>query len=158
ANAQLELDRRRRLAQSGAVAGEELSRAQTAADQASAGLRAARAALAQARAAQETGVGQLSAHNGLTPRATPATHPEVLAARARLDEARVNLARTIIRAPVDGIVTHRQVQVGQKVAAGAALMSIVPVGQLYVDANFKEVQLGRVRVGQPVTLVSDLYG
>jgi membrane fusion protein (multidrug efflux system) len=56
------------------------------------------------------------------------------------------------------VVTHRQVQVGQKVAAGAALMTIVPVAKVYVDANFKEVQLGKVRAGQPVTLTSDLYG
>ncbi|HVN02492.1 MAG TPA: HlyD family efflux transporter periplasmic adaptor subunit [Caulobacteraceae bacterium] len=158
ANARLELARRQALAQSGAVAGEELTRARTAADQAAAALQAARAALAQAKAAQQTAAGQLSANSVLTDGATVETNPEVAAARARVDQARVDLQRTVIRAPIDGVVTHRQVQVGQKVAPGAPLMSIVPVAEVYVDANFKEVQLGKVRPGQPATLTSDLYG
>ncbi len=64
----------------------------------------------------------------------------------------------MIRAPIDGVVARRNVQAGQKVAAGAPLMQVVPVGQAYVDANFKEVQLRKVRIGQPVTLKADLYG
>ncbi len=64
----------------------------------------------------------------------------------------------MIRAPIDGVVTNRQVQVGQRVAAGNAVMTIVPVGSVYVDANFKEGQLTRVQPGQPATLTSDLYG
>ena len=83
---------------------------------------------------------------------------ESLAAKAKLDQARVDLARTVIRAPVDGVVTNRQVQVGQRVAAGTPIMTVVPVGAVYVDANFKEGQLQRVREGQPVELTSDLYG
>jgi membrane fusion protein (multidrug efflux system) len=70
----------------------------------------------------------------------------------------VDLARTVLRAPIDGVVARRQVQVGQRVAQGAQLMTIVPVAQAYVDANFKEVQLKKVRIGQPVELESDLYG
>jgi membrane fusion protein (multidrug efflux system) len=70
----------------------------------------------------------------------------------------VDLERTVIRAPVDGVVTRRQVQVGQRVQAGSQLMSIVPVAEVYVDANFKEIQLRNVREGQLVTLTSDLYG
>jgi membrane fusion protein (multidrug efflux system) len=64
----------------------------------------------------------------------------------------------VIRAPIDGVITRRNVQIGQRVAPGTALMLIVPIGQLYVDANFKEGQLDRVKVGQQVTLTSDLYG
>ena len=79
-------------------------------------------------------------------------------ARAARDQARVDLDRTVIRAPVDGVVSRRQVQVGQRVQAGASLMVVVPVNAVYVDANFKEGQLRKVKRGQPVTLTSDLYG
>ncbi|HWU14058.1 MAG TPA: HlyD family efflux transporter periplasmic adaptor subunit, partial [Caulobacter sp.] len=74
------------------------------------------------------------------------------------DQAAVDLARTVIRAPIDGVVTRRNVQAGQRVAAGAVLMQVVPVQQAYVDANFKEGQLRKVRIGQPVELEADLYG
>jgi membrane fusion protein (multidrug efflux system) len=86
------------------------------------------------------------------------TNPEVLSARATRDQARVDLDRMVLRAPFDGIVSRRQVQVGQRVQAGAMLMVVVPINATYVDANFKEVQLARVRPGQSVTLHSDLYG
>jgi len=85
-------------------------------------------------------------------------HPEVLAARATLAQAQVDLERTIIRAPIDGVVSRRQVQVGQRVQPGAMLMTVVPVQAAYVDANFKEVELKKVMPGQPVRLTSDLYG
>ena len=78
--------------------------------------------------------------------------------RARVDGARLALDRTIIRAPVDGIVTNRNVQVGQRIAAGVTIMTLVPIQTAYVDANFKESQLRRVRTGMPVELVSDFYG
>ena len=87
-----------------------------------------------------------------------ADNPEVALARARRDQAAVDLERTVIRAPVDGVVAKRQVQVGQRIKAGTALLSVVPVGQMHVDANFKEVQLENVRVGQPVDVHADLYG
>lgn len=64
----------------------------------------------------------------------------------------------MIRAPVDGVITRRNIQVGQRVAPGTSMMMIVPLNDLYVDANFKESQLKKVRPGQPVTLTSDLYG
>jgi membrane fusion protein (multidrug efflux system) len=70
----------------------------------------------------------------------------------------VDLERTIIRAPIDGVVSRRQVQVGQRVQPGAMLMTVVPVQAAYVDANFKEVELKKVMPGQPVRLTSDLYG
>ncbi len=79
-------------------------------------------------------------------------------AGAARDQARVDLNRTIIRAPVDGVISRRQVQVGQRVQPGAMLMVVTPIQDVYVDANFKESQLARVRPGQPVTLVSELYG
>jgi membrane fusion protein (multidrug efflux system) len=79
-------------------------------------------------------------------------------ARSARDQAQVDLDRTVIRAPVDGVISRRQVQVGQRVQPGAVLMVITPVRDVYVDANFKETQLALVRPGQPVTLVSDLYG
>ena len=79
-------------------------------------------------------------------------------ARARRDQAQVDLERTVIRAPVDGVVAKRSVQVGQRVQAGAPLMTIVPLAEVHVDANFKEGQLDQVRIGQPVEVTSDLYG
>lgn len=86
------------------------------------------------------------------------THPEVLAARAARDQAQLDLDRTVIRAPLDGVISRRQVQVGQRVQPGMALMMVVPIQSAYVDANFKEVQLAKVRPGQPVVLKADLYG
>ena len=82
----------------------------------------------------------------------------MLLARARRDQAQVNLERTIIRAPVDGVVAKRSVQVGQQIQAGTPVLAIVPMAEVHVDANFKEGQLERVRIGQPVEVTSDLYG
>jgi membrane fusion protein (multidrug efflux system) len=82
---------------------------------------------------------------------------EVLA-EARLDKAKVDLGRTVIRAPVDGVIARRQVQLGQRVQPSVPLLSVVPVRDMYVNANFKEVQLSDVHPGQTVDLVCDLYG
>ncbi|TCJ12752.1 efflux RND transporter periplasmic adaptor subunit [Parasulfuritortus cantonensis] len=82
----------------------------------------------------------------------------VALARARVEQARVDLDRTVIRSPVDGVVARRQVQLGQRVALGTPLLSVVPVQDMHVDANFKEGQLARVRVGQPATVQADIYG
>jgi membrane fusion protein, multidrug efflux system len=79
-------------------------------------------------------------------------------ARARADQAKVDLSRTIVRAPVDGVVAKRTVQVGQRVPQGAPLLVIVPVKEMHVDANFKEGQLEKVRIGQKVELIADIYG
>lgn len=91
-------------------------------------------------------------------RTTIPTHPQVLAAIAAVRDASLALRRTHITAPVAGIVAQRSVQVGQRVAAGTPLMGIVPLAAVWVDANFKEVQLRDMRVGQPVTLRADMYG
>ncbi|UYY59198.1 HlyD family efflux transporter periplasmic adaptor subunit [Sphingomonas sp. S2-65] len=156
--ARIDLERRRRLAPAGAVSGEELSSATNAYATAQANLQLARAAIAQASSTRSAASGELAANNALIRGSTNANAPEVLAAQAKLAQARLELQRTTIRAPMDGVVTRRNVAVGQRVAQGAQLMMIVPVGQLYVDANFKEGQLTQVKVGQPVTLTSDLYG
>ena len=87
-----------------------------------------------------------------------AARAAVALAQARVDKARVDLGRTVIRSPVDGIVARRQVQLGQRVQPSIPLLSVVPVNEMYVNGNFKEVQLKKVRPGQTVELVSDLYG
>lgn len=156
--AQLDLERRRALASSGSVSAEEVTNAQNALANAQAALNAALASQAQAQAGRAAAQGERNANAVLTRDATVDTNPEVAAARAKLDQARVDLARTVVRAPIDGLVAKRQVQVGQRLAQGAPLMVIVPVQHAYVDANFKEVQLKNVRIGQEVELESDLYG
>jgi membrane fusion protein (multidrug efflux system) len=79
-------------------------------------------------------------------------------AQARLDKTKVDLGRTVIRSPVDGIVARRQVQLGQRVQPSMPLLSVVPAQDMYVNANFKEVQLESVRAGQAVEMTCDLYG
>lgn len=149
--ARTDLERRQALAASGAVSGDELT---TAKNQ----FAVAQAALAQAQAGRAAAVGSREANRVLISGVTLEQNPEVAAARARLDAAQLALSRTVIKAPIDGEISKKQVQVGQQATVGVPLMSIVPSLQAYVDANFKEVQLAKVRAGQPVTLTSDLYG
>ncbi|WP_199181042.1 HlyD family secretion protein [Chromobacterium alticapitis] len=156
--AQLDLQRRQALAKSGSVSGEELSNAQNAFATASASLKAAEAASQQSAANYRAAVGSLKANQTLTADTTVDNNPEVTLARAKRDQAKLDLARTVIRAQVDGVVAKRQAQVGQRVQSGTPLMSVVPLQNAHVDANFKEVQLSKVRVGQPVELTADLYG
>jgi membrane fusion protein (multidrug efflux system) len=156
--AQIDLQRRQAVASTGAVSQDELTSVRTAYSNAAATLRAAQAAEAQAAAARNAAVGDRNANLALIANVTVDNNPEVLAARAALEQAKVDLSRTVIRAPIDGVVTRRQVQVGQRVQPGAQLMTIVPVQAAYVDANFKEVELKKVKPGQPVKLTSDLYG
>jgi membrane fusion protein (multidrug efflux system) len=152
-----DLRHRQALAGTGAVAGEELTSARNSWQSARAALAEAEATRAQALASRSAASGTRQANEVLT-RGPIGENPEVAVARAKVDQARLDLARTVIRAPIAGVIARRAVQVGQRVAIGAPLMSIVPVDQAYVDANFKEVQLDRVRIGQKVTLTSDLYG
>ena len=158
ARAQVELGRRRNLSASGAVSGDELTQAENRFEASKAALAATQAGVAQARASAAQSAGQQKAANVLVAGASAAANPEVAAARAKLAQAELDLARTTIRSPVDGVVARKTVVVGQKVANGAPVMSIVPIQAAYVDANFKEVQLRKVRPGQPVELTSDLYG
>jgi len=156
--ARIDLQRRQALASSGAVSGDELTTARNAFNTAAASLRAARAARAQAAATRNAAVGDRNANRALIANSSVDTNPEVLAARAALEQARVDLQRTVLRAPIDGVVSRRQVQIGQRVQPGAMLMVVVPVRAAYVDANFKEVELKKVKPGQAVELISDLYG
>jgi membrane fusion protein (multidrug efflux system) len=158
ARATIDLQRRQALAKSGSVSGEELTQAQNAFAAAKAQQASAVAAQAQARANREAAIGAKQVNATLIEGADAETNPEVLLAQARRDQAQVDLDRSTVRAPIDGVVAKRSVQIGQRVQAGAPLMTVVPVQQIYVDANFKEGQLGKVRVGQHVQLQSDLYG
>ncbi len=142
--AQSDLERRARLGASGAVSGEELQHARDA-------VKAAQADLAAARQ-------QLAANRARIDGTTLADHPEVRDAAAAVRNAYLTLARTDLPAPVSGFVARRNVQLGQRVAPGTPLMAVVPLDQVWVDANFKEPQLSRMRMGQPVTLSADLYG
>jgi membrane fusion protein (multidrug efflux system) len=142
--AQDDVSRREGLLSDGAVSGEELSHVRDA-------LTAARAALDGARQ-------QLNATEAQISGTTIETHPQVLDAEAAVRNAALALHRTQLRAPVAGVIAKRSVEVGQRVAAGAPLMGLVPLDDVWVDANFKEVQLRNIRVGQPATLHADLYG
>ena len=156
--ARIDFNRRQVLASSGSVSGEELTATENALRQAGAAYEAARAGQAQAAANREAALGALKANAVLVNGTTVDTNPEVAAARARFEQAKVDLERTVIRAPIDGVVVQRAVHVGQRVQSGTSMMSIVPIGEAYVDANFKEGQLTEVREGQEVELTSDLYG
>ncbi len=136
--------RRSHLLQDGAVSSEELSHTQD-------NIAQIRASLIEARE-------QLKATTVQIDGTTIETHPQVLAAEAAVRDAALALRRTHILAPVTGVVARRSVQVGQRVAAGTPLMAVVPLDDVWVDANFKEVQLKDMRVGQPVEVRSDVYG
>ncbi|WP_308218840.1 HlyD family secretion protein [Vibrio salinus] len=156
--AQIDYKRRQDLVESGSVSGEELTNAKAAFIQAKAQLNAAKAAVNQSVANRLSTIGNKKANAALIKNSTVETNPQVLLAKARYEQAKVNLQRTVIRAPVSGIVAKRQVQVGRRVQIGAPLMTIVPLGNMHVDANFKEGELTDVKVGQPVEITSDLYG
>ena len=144
AAAQSDLARRQRLGASGAVSAEELQHSSDA-------VKAAQAALL---AAQQ----QLAANRARVDGTTLEDHPQVRDAAAAVRNAYLTLARTELPAPVSGFVARRNVQLGQRVSPGAPLMAVVPLDQVWVDANFKEPQLARMRLGQPVQLTADLYG
>jgi membrane fusion protein (multidrug efflux system) len=139
-----DLARRERLASSGAISGEELQHARDA-------FKGAQAALLSARQ-------QLAANRARVDGTTVETHPDVLNAAAAVRAAYLAYARTGLPAPVSGFVAQRTVQLGQRVNPGSPLMAIVPLDQVWVDANFKEAQLASMRVGQQVRVSADLYG
>lgn len=149
--AQSDLKRRQALAASGGVSGEEILHAETTLKTAQAGLAQARAALASAQA-------KLATNLALTQGTTVENHPDVRQAAADLRNAWLASSRTVLPAPVDGMVARRSAQVGQRVAPGSVLMNVVPLDQIWVEANFKEGQLRHMRVGQPVTMTADMYG
>jgi Multidrug resistance efflux pump len=156
--AAIDLKRRKALVPSGAISGDELTRIQNIYASAEANLNAANAAVAQAHAGKEAAMGSKQANAALIEGVSLNDNPEVSLAKAKRDQAKLDLERTIIRSPVDGIVARRQVELGQRVQPSAPLLTVVPVQSIYVNANFKEVQLKDVRPGQKVELISDLYG
>lgn len=156
--ARIDLSRRQGLVSSGAVSGEELSSARAAFAAAQAARALAAAGVATAQATQSSAGSDVVASEAMVRGTSIATAPDVAVARAKLDAAQLALSRTVIRAPVDGVVVNKVVQVGQRVAAGAPIMTIVPVATAYVDANFKESQFSKLKIGQPVEMTSDFYG
>ena len=156
--ARTELGRRQRLAQSGAVSGDELTQAENQERGAEAALTQARAAKTQAEANRGAAIGTQAVNTALISGAPVAENPEVAAARAKVAKAQLDFDRTTLRAPFDGVVAKKNVALGEQVQVGAPLMQVVPINRAYVDANFKEVQLRHVRLGQPVILTADLYG
>ena len=146
-----DLNRRQSLIQNGAISKEELSHAQTQLTNGKNALSSAQAGVAAAKQ-------QLISNQTLTDGTTIDKHPSVQAAAVKLREVWLAAQRAALPAPVDGFVARRTVQLGQRVAAGTPLMAIVPLNQLWVDANFKEVQLRNIRIGQSVKLTADLYG
>lgn len=151
ARANDDLNRRQALSGNGAVSREELNHAQTQLANAKSTLAAAQAGVLAARE-------QLTSNQALTDGTSVEQHPSVQLAAAKVREAWLATQRAAMPAPVDGYVAKRTVQLGQRVAAGTPMMSIIPLRQVWVDANFKEVQLRNIRIGQPVKLTADLYG
>ena len=144
AKANEDLARRERLAGSGAISKEEVQHA--------------RDALAAAQAALAASQQQFAATRALIDRTTVDGHPDVQKAAAEVKDAYLAYARTALPAPVSGFVAKRNVQLGQRVSAGTPLMAVVPLEEVWVDANFKEAQLANIRIGQPVKLTADIYG
>lgn len=156
--AKIDLRRRETVAASGAISGEEVTQARKAYATTLAALDAARGVIAQAGSSRRATQGQFAANDALVRGLSEDTDPAVLAAMAKRDAAQLDLDRTEIRAPIDGVVSRLQVQVGQRLNPGQTIMTIVPLANVYVDANFKEGQLHRVRLGMPVTLTAAIYG
>ena len=149
--AQDDVNRRQPLVQSGAVGKEEFSHAT---DQ----LSSAKSAYTAAKSALDAAREQLGSNQSQTEGTTVADHPNVQRAAAKVREAWLAVQRADVPAPVSGTVARRSVQVGQRVQAGVPLMSVVTLDNAWVDANFKEGQLERLRIGQPATLEADVYG
>jgi membrane fusion protein, multidrug efflux system len=151
ARANDDLNRRQALTGNGAVSKEELNHAQTQ-------LANAKTALAAAQAGVQAAREQLASNQAMTEGTSVDQHPSVQAAAAKVREAWLATQRAALPAPVEGYVAKRTVQLGQRVGPGTPLMSIIPLNQVWVDANFKEVQLRKIRLGQPVKLTADVYG
>jgi membrane fusion protein (multidrug efflux system) len=142
--AQADFDRRKDLAASGAVSAEELGHA--------------RDALSAAREAHTAAQKNLAGSTALVGSTGVADNPDVQAAATQVERAWLAVQRTSVRAPVTGYVARRSVQLGERIAPGNPLLAIVPLERLRVDANFKEVQLRHMRIGQPARVIADLYG
>ena len=142
--AQDNFNRRRSLAAGGAISQEELSHA--------------RDDLTSAQSALNNALQQLASTSALVDDTVISNHPDVQAAAAQLRNAYLSNARSTLIAPVTGYVAKRTVQLGQRIQPGTATMAVIPLDQLWIDANFKETQLRKMRIGQTVDIESDLYG
>ncbi|WP_419767146.1 HlyD family efflux transporter periplasmic adaptor subunit [Arcobacter sp.] len=156
--AQIDLKRREDLISSGAVSEDELTKAKNAYENAKANLDATIAEVKQSKSNIISAVGSRNQNATRIDNVSVENNPEVLLAKARLDQAIVNFNRTIIKAPISGIIAKRQVELGQRVQEGTPLLSIVPTHNIYVNANFKEGKLRRVKVGQEAIVHADIYG
>ena len=141
---QKDYDRRKTMVKSGGLSREELSHAKDMVD--------------SAKKQLAVSIEQLRAQQSMIFGTTVETHPIVKSAIANVKQAYLTRQRTRIVAPVTGYVARRQVQLGQRVSPNSTLMAVVPLNEVWVDANFKETQLNDMRLGQPVSLISDLYG
>nr|WP_314872720.1 HlyD family efflux transporter periplasmic adaptor subunit [uncultured Pseudomonas sp.] len=137
-------NRRKVLADSGAISREEISHAQD--------------DLSSAQSALDSAQQQLNTSTALVDDTLLASHPEVMAAAADVRQAYLDNARTTLVAPVTGYVAKRTVQLGQRLQPGTATMAVIPLDEVWIDANFKETQLRNMRIGQPVEISADLYG
>jgi membrane fusion protein (multidrug efflux system) len=144
ARAEVDLAKREPLIADHAIAGEEVRHAQES-------VQLARAALIQAER-------QASSAHALVDGTPVETNPTVLQAKDTFRDAWIAAQRNAVVAPVSGYVGERSVQLGQHIQAGEALMTVIPLHSLWVDANFKEVQLRNLRIGQNAEVRSDLYG
>jgi membrane fusion protein (multidrug efflux system) len=142
--AQADLAKREPLLAANAIAPEEVRHARESVD-------LAKAALTQA-------VRQASASHALIDGTRLQNNPAVLQAKTAFRDTWIAAQRNAVVAPVTGYVAERSVQLGQHIQAGQALMTVIPLHALWVDANFKEVQLRNLRIGQPAEVRSDLYG
>jgi len=144
ARAQADLKRRAPLLADKAIAPEEVAHA--------------REAVENAKAALDLAQRQSAASHALVDGIDVAENPSVMQAKAAFREAWINAERNAIVAPTSGFVAQRSVQVGNRVQPGQPLLTIIPLHDLWIDANFKESQLANVRIGQPAKIESDLYG
>jgi membrane fusion protein, multidrug efflux system len=142
--ARTDYQRRQSASADGAVSGEELAHARD-------NVRGAEAVVSAAKGGHDQSLSQIEG-------ADIANNPDVLSAEAALRTAAIAQSHMRIVAPVDGVVAQRTVQLGQQVAAGTPLLAVVSLSDVWVDANFKEVQLQNMRVGQAVTVTADIYG
>jgi membrane fusion protein (multidrug efflux system) len=142
--AENDLKRREVLGRQAVIGREELQHAREAAD--------------SAKAAFDVAVQQYNANQAIVLDTPLAKQPAVLQAAAQMRDAWLALQRTKVISPIDGFVSRRSVQVGAQISPGMPLMAVVPADHLWVDANFKETQIANMRIGQPATVVSDVYG
>jgi membrane fusion protein (multidrug efflux system) len=153
-----DLARKEELARAKFISPEALTVSRTALQSAEAARSAAKAAVDEGGSALEQAKEQKVGADVLVDNTSVETHPRVAAAAAKVREAYLALSRTQIKAPLRGHVARRKVQLGERLASGAALMAVIPDEQMWVDANFKETELENLRIGQPVTLTADAWG